>query len=157
LPFRHYDEQAAVQRTPRLAFVSAGRVAAVGFTVVRPEELQFETRPHEPGEAPRHAAAVTELAGFRHTRANFFRFEPGAKGRRHVDRVQEETYMPVRGTLTMYLGEPPDRREVPVGGLVHVEPGTARQIVNEGDENLLVYIYGSPPERGETEFLDSVV
>jgi mannose-6-phosphate isomerase-like protein (cupin superfamily) len=129
----------------------------VGFRVVQPERLQFETRPHEPGEAPRHVAGVTDLAGFEHTRANFFHYESGAKGRRHKDMIQEETYVPVRGTLTMYLGEPPERHEVPVGGLIHVDAGTALQIVNEGDEDLLVYIYGAPPERGGAEFLDSAV
>jgi quercetin dioxygenase-like cupin family protein len=129
----------------------------VGFTVVRPEELEFEERPHEPGEAARHAAALSERAGFQHTRANFFRYEPGAKGRRHRDAVQEETFVPVRGTLTMYLGEPPQRHEVPVGGVIHVEAGTPLQIVNEGDEELLVYIYGAPPERGGAEFLPSAV
>jgi mannose-6-phosphate isomerase-like protein (cupin superfamily) len=129
----------------------------VGFRVIRPGDLEFETRPHEPDEAPRHAAGVTELAGFRHTRANFFRYEPGAHGRRHRDMLQEETYVPVRGTLTMYLGEPPERHEVPVGGLIHVESGTPLQVVNEGGEDLLVYIYGAPPERGRGEFLDSAV
>jgi mannose-6-phosphate isomerase-like protein (cupin superfamily) len=129
----------------------------VGFRVIRPSDLEFETRPHEPDEAPRHAAGVTELAGFRHTRANFFRYEPGAHGRRHRDMLQEETYVPVRGTLTMYLGEPPERHEVPVGGLIHVESGTPLQVVNEGGEDLLVYIYGAPPERGRGEFLDSAV
>jgi mannose-6-phosphate isomerase-like protein (cupin superfamily) len=128
----------------------------VGFRVIQPGDLEFETRPHEPDEPARHAAAVTDLAGFEHTRANFFRYEPGAKGRRHKDMIQEETYVPVRGTLTMYLGEPPERHEVPVGGLVHVESGTALQIVNERDEDLLLYIYGAPPERGGAEFLDSV-
>jgi mannose-6-phosphate isomerase-like protein (cupin superfamily) len=129
----------------------------VGFRVIQPGELEFETRPHEEGEAPRHAAGVTDLAGFEHTRANFFRYEPGAKGRRHKDMLQEETYVPVRGTLTMYLGEPAERHEVPVGGVVHVQSGTPLQIVNEGAEDLLVYIYGAPPERGHAEFLDSAV
>jgi mannose-6-phosphate isomerase-like protein (cupin superfamily) len=129
----------------------------VGFRVIRPSDLEFETRPHEPDEAPRHAAGVTELAGFRHTRANFFRYEPGAHGRRHRDMLQEETYVPVRGTLTMYLGEPPERHEIPVGGLIHVESGTPLQVVNEGGEDLLVYIYGAPPERGHGECLDSAV
>jgi mannose-6-phosphate isomerase-like protein (cupin superfamily) len=129
----------------------------VGYRVIQPSDLEFETRPHEPDEAPRHAAGVTELAGFRHTRANFFRYEPGAHGRRHKDMLQEETYVPVRGTLTMYLGEPPERHEVPVGGLIHVESGTPLQVVNEGGEDLLVYIYGAPPERGHGELLDSAV
>jgi quercetin dioxygenase-like cupin family protein len=129
----------------------------VGFKVVQPGELEFATRPHEPGEARRHVAVVTDLAGFRQSRANVFSFEPGAKGRRHNELGQEETYLPLRGTLTMYLGEPPERHEVPVGGVIHVEPGTARQVVNEGADELLVYIYGAPPEPREAEFLDSVV
>lgn len=129
----------------------------MGFRVIQPGDLEFETRPHEPGESPRHAAGLTDLAGFTRTRANIFRYEPGAKGRRHKDMVQEETFVPVRGTLTMYLGEPPERHEVPVGGVIHVESGTPLQIVNEGDEDLLLYAYGAPPERGHAEFLDSVV
>jgi quercetin dioxygenase-like cupin family protein len=113
-----------------------------------------------PGSAPRRRVRE-QLAGPGRlrcgARSNFFRFEPGAKGRRHSDKLQEETYVPVRGTLTMCLGEPPERGQVAVGGVIHVEPGTARQIVNEGDDDLLVYVYGAPPERGEVEFLDSAV
>ena len=129
----------------------------MGYRVVRAEDLEYETRPHEPDEAPRHAAQLTEPAALRHTRANFFRYEPGARGRRHDDKFQEETYVPVRGTMTMYLGDPPERHEVGPGGLIHVEVDTARQVVNEGSEDLLVFIYGAPPERGDVEFLDSAV
>jgi quercetin dioxygenase-like cupin family protein len=129
----------------------------VSYFVVRESDLEFQTRPHEVGEAPRHAAAVTELAGLKNTRANFFRYEPGGRGRRHDDKLQEETYVPVRGTLTMYLGDPAERHEVGPGGLIHVETGTARQVVNEGSEDLLVFIYGAPSEHGDVEFLDSVV
>ena len=71
--------------------------------------------------------------------------------------VQEETYVPVQGTLTMYLGDPPEREQVRPGGLINVQPGTARQVVNEGDTDLLVYIYGAPPERGEVKQLDTAV
>ena len=46
-------------------------------------DLEWVTRPHEPGEPPRHVAELSELAGFAHTRANLWRYEPGAKGRRH--------------------------------------------------------------------------
>jgi quercetin dioxygenase-like cupin family protein len=129
----------------------------MAYFVVRESELEFQTRPHEVGEAPRHAAPVTEPAGLKNTRASFFRYEPGAKGRRHDDKLQEETYVPVRGTLTMYLGDPPERHEVGPGGLIHVDAGTARQLVNEGDEDMVVFIYGAPPERGDVEFFDSVV
>ena len=37
------------------------------------------------------------------------------------------------------IGEPPVREEVPVGGLIRVEPGTALQTVNHGDQDLIVY------------------
>ena len=56
----------------------------------------------------------------------------------------------------MYLGDPPARRDVPAGGLIHVEPGTALQTVNHGDEELVVYAYGTPPESERAEILDSV-
>jgi mannose-6-phosphate isomerase-like protein (cupin superfamily) len=129
----------------------------VGYKVIRPQELEWTTRPPEPGDAERHVAGLSDLAGFRHTRANLWRYEPGAKGRRHKDMLQEETFVVVRGTLTMYLGEPPERHEVPELGLVRVQPGTPLQIVNEGDGELVIYAYGAPPERGHAEFLDSAV
>jgi quercetin dioxygenase-like cupin family protein len=129
----------------------------MSFNVVRPDDLEFAKRPHEPDEAPRYTADVTTPAALQQTRANFFRYEPGARGTRHADMVQEETYVPVQGTMTMYLGDPPERHEVPPGGLINVAPGTARQVVNEGDGELLVYIYGAPPERGDVRRLDSAV
>jgi mannose-6-phosphate isomerase-like protein (cupin superfamily) len=129
----------------------------VGFNVILPDTLEWEARPTEPGEPRRYAAGVSEPAGLEHTRANLWRYEPGAKGRRHKDMLQEETFVVVRGTLAMYLGDPPERHDVPAGGLVHVQPGTPLQIVNEGDGELLLYAYGAPPERGHAEFLDSVV
>ncbi len=129
----------------------------MGYAVIRPDDLEWETRPAEPGDAERHVAGLTDRAGFEHTRANLWRYEPGAKGRRHRDMLQEETFVVLRGTLSMYLGDPPERHEVPAGGLVHVESGTPLQVVNEGDEELLLYIHGAPPERGHAEFLDSAV
>ena len=57
----------------------------------------------------------------------------------------------------MYLGELPERVDVPVGGVIHVEAGTPLQVVNHGDEELVLYIYGAPPEHGQAEFFDSAV
>ena len=129
----------------------------MAFRVVSPSELTWKTRPHEPGEPARHVAELSDRAGFAHTRANFWRYEPGAKGKRHRHPQQEETFVPVSGTLTMYLGEPPERVEVPVGGLIHVEPDTELQTANHGDEELLLYVYGTPPESEHAEILGSVV
>jgi quercetin dioxygenase-like cupin family protein len=128
----------------------------MAFRVVRPAELSWITRPHEPGEPARHVAELSELAGFAHNRANLWRYEPGARGRRHRHPRQEETFVVLVGRLTMYLGEPPERVDVPTGGLIHVEPGTALQTANHGDEELLLYVYGTPPEDEHAELLDSV-
>ncbi len=129
----------------------------MGYVVIPLDGLEWETRPPEPGGADRHIAALTDRAGFEHTRANLWRYEPDARGRRHKDMAQEETFVVVSGILTMYLGDPPERHEIGAGGLVHVEAGTPLQMVNEGEADVLVYAYGAPPERGHAEFLDSAV
>ena len=129
----------------------------MGHHVVQLSELEWTTRPHEADEAPRHVAGLTDRAGLANTRANLWRYEPGSMGRRHRDAVQEETFVPISGTLTMYLGEPPERVDVEPGGLVHVEAGTGLQVANHGDEDLLIFIYGAPPETGGAEFFDSAV
>ena len=129
----------------------------MAFRAIRPEKFEWITRPHEPGEPARHVAELSELAGFAHTRANVWRYEPGAKGRRHRHPFQEETFVVLAGTLTMYLGEPPERHDVGAGGLIHVEALTPLQTVNHGAEDLLVYVYGTPPESEHAELLDSAL
>jgi quercetin dioxygenase-like cupin family protein len=129
----------------------------VAFRVIHPGELEWITRPHEPGEAARHVAELSERAGFAHTRANVWRYEPGAKGRRHRHPFQEETFVVLSGTLSMYVGDPPERHDVPTGGLIHVEPGTPLQSANHGDDDLVVYAYGYPPEHETAELLDPAV
>ena len=62
--------------------------------------------------------------------------------------------MLLAGTLSMYVGDPPERHDVPTGGLIHVEPGTALQSANHGRDELLVYAYGTPPESEHAELLD---
>ena len=57
----------------------------------------------------------------------------------------------------MYLGDPPERHDVPPGGLVQVDPGTPLQTVNHADEDLLVYAYGTPPESEHAEILESAL
>lgn len=124
---------------------------------MRPDELEWITRPHDLGEPARHVPELSDVAGLAHSRANVWRYEPGAKGRRHRHPQQEETFVPLAGALTMYLGEPPERHDVPVGGLIHVDPGTPLQTVNHGGEDLLVYVYGWPPENENAELLDSAL
>jgi quercetin dioxygenase-like cupin family protein len=125
--------------------------------VVIPDALTWITRPHAPDEPARYVVELSEAAGFAHTRANVWRYEPGAKGRRHRHPVQEETFVVLAGTLSMYIGEPPERRDVPAGGLIHVPPGIPLQSVNHADTDLLVYAYGTPPESEHAEILDSAI
>jgi quercetin dioxygenase-like cupin family protein len=126
----------------------------MAFRVIRPEELVWETRPHGPEEPARRVAEVGEAAGLRWSRGNMWRYEPGAKGRRHRHKSQEETFVVLSGALTMYLGDPPERHEVAAGGVVHVDPGTPLQAANHGDDELVVWAYGWPGEDENAELLD---
>jgi quercetin dioxygenase-like cupin family protein len=129
----------------------------VAARVITPDEFTWITRPHEPDEAARHVAELSACAGFAHTRANVWRYEPAAKGRRHRHPRQEETFVVLAGVLSMYVGDPPERWDVPAGGLIHIEPGTPLQTVNHGTEDLVVYAYGTPPEDEHAEILDPAV
>ena len=121
---------------------------------IAPDEFDWITRPHEPDEPARHVAELSDRLGFAHVRGNVWRYEPGAKGRRHRHKRQDETFVVLAGTLSMYLGEPPERVDVPAGGVVHVEHGTVLQSANHGDSDLLVYAYGYPPETERAEVFD---
>ena len=129
----------------------------MAFRVIRPDELEWVERDPEPGGVPRHVARLSDVLEFANTRGSMWRYPPGAKGRRHRDLIQEETFVVLEGTLTMYLGDPPERIDVPKGSVVHVESGTVLQSANHGDEEVLLYAYGAPPESGGAEFLDSAV
>src|SRR3954464_13656418 len=129
----------------------------MAFRVARPDELGWIEREAVADGTVRHVARLSDVLGFEHSRANLWRYPAGSKGRRHSDNVQEETIVVVEGTLTMYLGDPPERVEVPKGGVVHVESGTPPQAANHGDEEVSMWIYGAPPEQGGAEFLDSAV
>ena len=77
-------------------------------------------------------------------------------GRRHLDHDQEEVFVPLRGTLTMLLGEPWERVDVEPGGVVVVHAGTPLQMRNETDEEILAFVYGAPARHGNAEFLEDV-
>ena len=50
---------------------------------IAPDDLDWITRPHEPGEPARHVAELSDRLGFAHVSGNVWRYEPGAKGVRH--------------------------------------------------------------------------
>ena len=72
--------------------------------------------------------------------------------------MQEEVFVVLDGTLTIHMGEgdDPERHELERGSVLVVQPGTALQLSNRGDEELRLFIYGAPPERGEATFLPTI-
>ncbi|HET6507450.1 MAG TPA: cupin domain-containing protein [Baekduia sp.] len=121
------------------------------------DDHDWITRPHEDGEPARHVAELSEAAGTEWSRANVWRYEPGAAGKRHRHPTQDETFVVVRGTLTMYLGEPPERVDAVPGDVVHVPHGTPLQTVNHGLDDLVVYVHGWPPEEENAQLLPSAI
>jgi mannose-6-phosphate isomerase-like protein (cupin superfamily) len=85
-----------------------------------------------------------------------WRYSPRARGRRHKDLVQEEVFVVLEGVMTAYLGDPPERVDLPAGSVLAVEPGTALQLRNESDADARFFAYGAPPEQGGAEFLPDI-
>jgi mannose-6-phosphate isomerase-like protein (cupin superfamily) len=129
----------------------------VTYHVAHAGDLDWEERPGHEGQEPRHTAAVTDAASMASSRARMWRYPPHVRGRRHLDPDQEEVFVPVRGTLTMLLGDPPERVDVQPGGVVVVHVGTPMQARNETDDEILFFAYGAPPVHGNAEFLEDVV
>jgi mannose-6-phosphate isomerase-like protein (cupin superfamily) len=128
----------------------------VAYDVVHASSLQWETREPMHGQPARSQASITDAAKLQESRARMWRYPAHTRGRRHLDPDQEEVFVPLRGTLTMLLGEPPERVDVEPGGLVAVHARTPLQARNETDEEILFFVYGAPTVHGNAEFLDDV-
>jgi len=129
----------------------------VGWHAADPSSLEFEERDAREGEPRgRLVADLTSKLELKQSRARLWRYPPHTTGRRHADKAQEEIFVVVSGTLTMLLGEPAERIDVGPGGVVAVEPGTPLQVRNESDDDLVLYIYGAPPEQAGADFFDDV-
>ena len=123
----------------------------MGYTVLRPAEQVFAVPSWRPDEPVRRLVELPLHANLRHSQANLWRYPPGARGRRHREPVQEEVFCVVEGTLTMLLGDPPERFELPPRSLVVVEPRTPLQLRNESDADVLVFAYGAPRQAPDYE------
>ncbi len=108
------------------------------------------------GQPPRRRASVTDAAKLTQSRAQLWRYPPRTRGRRHVEPDQEEVFVPLRGTLTVLVEDPPERVDVEPGSVLAVQPGTPLQLRNETDEEILVFAYGAPPISGNAQFVDDV-
>src|SRR6266516_1670544 len=116
-------------------------IGAMGYHVVRAGDHVWEDRPNPEGredQAPRRASDLTSAAALAQSRARLWRYPPGTRGRRHADLAQEEVFVVVSGTLTMLLGEPPERVELAPESVVAVEPGTPLQLRNDSDQEVVV-------------------
>ena len=123
----------------------------MAFTIHRASDLEWGER----GDGSSRAiAALSESMA--QSRANVWRYPPGARGRRHADKVQEEVFVVLDGTLTVDLGEPPERHELERGSVLVVQPGQILQLRNAGQDELVLFIYGAPPVTGGADFFDDV-
>ena len=128
----------------------------MGYRVLRGDEYDWEERPPAERGAPRQMFDVTPAAALQQSRARLWRLPAGARGRRHLERAQEEVFVVLDGTLTVLLGDPAERFDVQRHSIVSVEPGTGVQMRNEGEEEVVVFVYGAPPVAGQAEYLEDV-
>jgi mannose-6-phosphate isomerase-like protein (cupin superfamily) len=127
----------------------------VGFSVIRPGDQVWEDRPNQDGQI-RRVFDVTSAGELAQSRARIWRYPPHTRGRRHVEGAQEEVFVVLEGTLTMLLGDPPERVDLVPQSVVRVAPGTGLQMRNESDAEVVVFAYGAPPVTGQAEYLDDV-
>jgi mannose-6-phosphate isomerase-like protein (cupin superfamily) len=128
----------------------------MGYRFASVDDFVFEERPNKEGQPPRHAANLTEQLALQSSRARLWRYPPHVVGRRHRDRAQEEVFVVLEGTLTMLLGDEPERVDLGPGGVVAVQPMTALQMRNETDDEVVVFVYGAPSEQAGSDLLDDV-
>jgi uncharacterized cupin superfamily protein len=69
---------------------------------------------------------------------------PGQRGRIHGHERQEEVYLVLEGTLTLFVEG--DERTLERGELVRVAPGVRRQLVNRGPATLHLLALGGAGE-----------
>src|SRR5436853_6083881 len=97
---------------------------SVGYTLFRGDAQEFSA----PSGGDQSRGILRLSDSMRELRANIWRYPPGTRGRRHAEHVQEEVFVVLEGTVTMFLGDPPEQVELPAGSVVIVEPGTALQV-----------------------------
>src|SRR5438034_11564188 len=127
----------------------------MGFHVIRPDDAAWKERPNQAGQI-RRLVDLTTAGELTQSRARIWRYPPHTRGRRHVERAQEEVFVVLEGTLTMLLGDPPERFDLPSGSVASAEPGTGIQMRNESDAEVVVFAYGAPPVAGQADYLDDV-
>src|SRR5262245_34165799 len=121
----------------------------MGYAVFPADQQEFG--PPSGGDPNRSIFRISD--SLHQTRANIWRYPPGSRGRRHMERAQEEVFVVVDGTATLYLDDPAEAFELPRGSVAVVEAGTAVQVANLSDEDMAVFIVGAPPEQAGADYL----
>jgi mannose-6-phosphate isomerase-like protein (cupin superfamily) len=120
-----------------------------GYRTFRRDEVEFA----KPSGGNQERGIVRLSDAMQNMRANIWRLPPGVRGRRHRELVQEEIFVALEGTATLFLGEDKEPVELPQGSVLVVEPQTAVQLANEDGQDAVVLIVGAPPTQGEAEYL----
>jgi mannose-6-phosphate isomerase-like protein (cupin superfamily) len=128
----------------------------VAYSVIGAGDHDWVERPAVGEAGPRLTSDVTTAAGLVESRARLWRLPPHSRGRRHIEGAQEEVFVVVEGTLTLLLGEPPERFDLGPKGVASVSPGSAIQVRNESDAEVTFLAYGAPPVAGQAEIIDDV-
>jgi mannose-6-phosphate isomerase-like protein (cupin superfamily) len=123
----------------------------VGYRVFRPGEVEFVDRGDGSG---RTLAPISDH--LTHTRAKFWRYPPLTRGKRHAEHIQEEVFVVLEGNAVIDLGDPPERVQLPRGSVCVVQPGTPLQLRNDGEDDVLFFIVGAPPEEGGADYFPDV-
>ena len=95
-------------------------------------------------EAPERFLPLRRQLGVTTFGMNQIRLRPGERGRIHRHLHQEEVYLVIAGTLTLWIeGEP---HELHRGELARVAPNLKRQLANPHREDVLLVALGSANE-----------
>jgi mannose-6-phosphate isomerase-like protein (cupin superfamily) len=119
------------------------------YWVLHADDQDFAPPSWRSDEPTRRLIELRRFAALHYSQANLWRYPPGARGRRHREPVQEEVFCVVEGVLTMLLGEPPERHDLPPRSVVVVEPRTALQIRNDSGSEVVFFAYGAPRQSPE--------
>jgi uncharacterized cupin superfamily protein len=123
-----------------------------GFSISRSAEQEW-TPTQSRVEQGRTIVDLTSALGLERSRARLWRYPPGATGTPHVEHAQEEVFVVLSGTLTLDVGDPPERHVLAAGDIAAVSTDTRMQVRNDGEEELRMLVYGAPPVTGQAEVL----
>jgi mannose-6-phosphate isomerase-like protein (cupin superfamily) len=116
-----------------------------------PKQLEFVDRGESSGRT-----LIGMHDALTQTAAKFWRYPARTRGKRQAEHLQEELVVVLEGTAAIDIGDPPERFELPRGSVCVVQPRVVRQLRNDGDEDVLFFIVGAPPDEGGADYFPDV-